>query len=513
MRRAGALALLCAALCGSAGLAAAAGTQEQDALLDLREKFIQLKLARSKLTQFAPLAEQGIISKSDYEQQRTNSELAEIKFQRSALDMMGGEPRITVERAVKLKDAHGQHFLEVTLRNATQVLDDSQRALISSLDKNGDFPTELWQQRLDNVYISVKESPTFQTSMQAGASQMAQPSLAPQAAIALPYVTKIGAWRFNETKTLRFKLLINAERFNIHVNHRSTERVLGVYAEQHFSGSDVELSSSRVSQEANLGTAVDYPFEIHRSGQDSRTFQLQAYNLPSSVRYSFLERDGKNRVSQLRMSTGETVKALLLRVELPDRQIAGMTLDAAQPFFVVASADERGASLPPATATVTAEQLGGAAFTELKLVARGVGKPVINAASLVHELQQGAPGKLEFTIRNDGSRAIENVRFDSERPTGFVARFEPEQIAVLGVGQERRISVDVAAPEQASAGDFELRVKTEGYSAAQPLAIEDKNFRLVVRQSASSVPLFALGLLLVAALAVVVYVGQKVRVK
>jgi len=488
----------------------AVGMQEQDTLLDVREKFIQLKLARNKLSQFLPLAEKGIVSKSDFDQQRTNSELAEIKFQRAALDMMSGEPRINVERAVKVKDEHGQHFLELTLRNATQVLDDAQRALITSLDKDGDFPRELWQQQLNNVFISVKESPTYANAMPGG---MSQSPVVAQAAIALPYVTRIGSWGFNETKSLRFKLLINAERFNIHVNHRSSERVLGVYAEQHFSGADVELSSSRVSQEANLGTAIDYPFEIHRSGQDSRTFQLQAYNLPASVRHSFVERDSKNRVSQLRMSTGETTKALLLRIELPDKQVAGLSLDAALPFFVVASEEDRAASLPPGGAAVAAEQLAGLAFTELKLVARGVGKPVLNAASLVYEVEQGKPSRLEFTIKNEGSRAIENLRFDSERPTGFNAKFEPDQIGSLGVGQERKVSLEVSAPDQANAGDFELRVKTEGYSAAQPLAIEDKSFRLVVKQSTSNWPLLALALLLAGVLAVVIYVGQKVRVK
>lgn len=502
-----------AALVALAPAVHAAGTAEQDSLLDLREKFLQLKLARSKLNQMEPLAQQGIISRSDFDQHKSNADVAEIRFQRAALDMMNGEPRITIERAVKLKDAQGQQFLDLTLRNATQVLDDSQRALISGLDKDGDFPRELWQRRLLDVFISVREAPSVQEGFgQNGGGYMTTGS---QVAIALPYTSRIASWPFNESRTLRFKLLVNAERFNVHINHRSSEKVVGIYAEQQFSGADVELGASRVSQEANLGTAVDYPIDIRRGSHDSQTLDVQAYNLPPGVRYSFVERDGKSRVSQIRLNTGEAGKQLLLRLEIPERAGAGLQLDESHPFLVVVSDAARSGPLPPPGATVTAADFKGqsVALTELKLTARGVGKPVLNAASLVQEFKAGEEGKLEFTIKNEGTRAIENLRFDSERPAGFDVRFEPAQIEQIPVGEERKVSVGVQASSEVAAGDFELRVKTEGYSAAQALGIEDKAFRLVIKPSANMLPMMVVAILLLGATSAVVYVGQKVRLR
>jgi hypothetical protein len=504
---------LAALLIGLAPAVQALGTQDQDSLLDLREKFVQLKLARSKLAQMEPLAHQGIISRSDFEQHKSTADVAEIRFQRAALDMMNGEPRVTIERAVKLKDEQGQQFLELTLRNATQVLDDSQRALIGSLDKDGDFPRELWQRRLLDVFISVREAPSVQEGLgQGGGGYMTTGS---QVAIALPYTSRIASWPFNEARTLRFKLLVNAERFNIHINHRSSEKVIGIYAEQQFSGADVELNASRVSQEANLGTAVEYPIEIRRGSHDSQTLDVQAYNLPPGVRYSFVERDGKNRVSQIRLNTGETGKALLLRVELPERAGPGLKLDDSQAFLVVVGDTARSGPLPPPGAQVSAETFKGqsVALTELKLTTRGVGKPVLNAASLVQEVKAGEGGRLEFTIKNEGTRSIENLRFDSERPAGFDVRFEPSQIEQIPVGGERKVSVGVQAASDMAAGDFELRVKTEGYSAAQALGIEDKAFRLVVKPSTTMLPMLIVGMLLLGATTVIVYVGQKVRLR
>lgn len=507
-------ALLLAALLACASGNSLASLQEQDSLLTIKENFVQMKLARAKLRQFEPLADKGIVSKSDIAQHRANSELAEIRFQRSVLDLVSKEPRITVQRAVKVKDADGQQYLEVTLLNATLLADESQQALFASLDKEHEFPLEVWQRKLENVFISIREANNnFQPGTIAGAqSPFGAPS---QVAIALPYESKIASWKFNEEKKLRFRLLVDSDRFNIHISYRASEREIGVYTEQKFAGTDVELTAGRINQEANLGSAIDYPFEVHRSGQDSRTFVFQAYNLPPSIRYSIVAADGKNRVSQVRLSTGETSRSLLLRLELPDRQVQGFKLDAPLPFIIAAVDDKNTAKLPLPSEIVSEAQLKALPMgvLELKLVARGTGKLAIVATSLVHELQPGHDGGFEFTVKNEGSRALENVRFDSERPNGFGVAFDPAAIASVEVGQEKKVRVRVATPDRTEAGDYELRVKTAGFTATRPLAIDDKVFRLVIKQGTSNVPLFAVSFLFLLVLMVIVYVGKKVRLR
>jgi len=496
------------------------GLQDQTSLLTIRENLVQVQLTRAKLQQYEPLAERGIVSKTDIEQKRADARLAEIRLQRSVMDLVSTEPKITVERAVKVKGKDGQQYLELALRNATLLVDDSQQMLFASMDKDLAFPREILQRRLDNVFISIREANNFAGGMAGGGGngngyaqgQYAMPS---QVAVAIPYDLKIGSWSFNETKVLRFRLLTDAERFNIHITYRSSEHEIGVYAEQKFQGGDVELTAGRINQEANLGSAIDYPFEIRRSGQDSRAFFFQVYNLPPSISYSIVSADGKSRVSQVRLENGETARPLMLRLELPARHVEGFKLDAPLPF-IVAAVDEKNVGKLPATgrkvaeADFSAQSLGS---LELKLVARGLGKLSIVANSLVHELVPGAHSELSFTVKNEGSSPLENIRFDSEKPNGIGVAFEPALITSVGVGQEKKVRVRVTTPADSAVGEYEMRVKTEGYSSTRPLAIDEKVFRLVVKSGPSMLPVFVVIFLFLAVLLVIVYVGKKVRLR
>jgi len=493
--------------------------QDQTSLLTIRENLVQVQLARAKLQQYEPLAEKGIVSKSDIEQKRADARLAEIRFQRSVMDLVSTEPKITVERAVKVKGKDGQQYLELALRNATLLVDDSQQMLFASMDKDLAFPREILQRRLDNVFVSVREATNYPGSSSANGNgsgyaqgQYAMPS---QVAVAIPYDLKIGSWSFSETKVLRFRLLTDAERFNIHITYRSSEHEIGVYAEQKFQGGDVELTAGRINQEANLGSAIDYPFEIRRSGQDSRAFFFQVYNLPPSISYSIVSADGKSRVSQVRLENGETARPLMLRLELPARHVEGFKLDAPLPFIVAAVDEKNVAKLPANGRTVSETDFSGQSLgsLELKLVARGLGKLSIVANSLVHELVPGAHSELSFTVKNEGSSPLENIRFDSEKPNGIGVAFEPALITSVGVGQEKKVKVRVTTPADSAVGEYEMRVKTEGYSSTRPLAIDEKVFRLVVKSGPSMLPVFVVMFLFVAVLLVIVYVGKKVRLR
>ncbi|TQK03371.1 NEW3 domain-containing protein [Herbaspirillum sp. SJZ107] len=492
--------------------------QDQTSLLTIRENLVQVQLTRAKLQQYEPLAEKGIVSKTDIEQKRADARLAEIRFQRSVMDLVSTEPKITVERAVKVKGKDGQQYLELALRNATLLVDDSQQMLFASMDKDLAFPREILQRRLDNVFISVREANNFAGGAGAGAGtgyaqgQFAMPS---QVAVAIPYDLKIGSWSYNETKVLRFRLLTDAERFNIHITYRSSEHEIGVYAEQKFQSGDVELTAGRINQEANLGSAIDYPFEIRRSGQDSRAFFFQVYNLPPSISYSIVSADGKSRVSQVRLENGETARPLMLRLELPARHVEGFKLDAPLPFIVAAVDEKNVAKLPAGDRKVAETDFSGQSLgsLELKLVARGLGKLSIVANSLVHELVPGAHSEFGFTVKNEGSSSLENIRFDSEKPNGIGVAFEPALITSVGVGQEKKVKVRVTTPNDSAVGEYELRVKTEGYSSTRPLAIDEKVFRLVVKSGPSMLPVFVVLFLFLAVLLIIVYVGKKVRLR
>lgn len=485
--------------------ALANSTQEQKKLLVVKDKYVQMKLARSELKREKLLFVKGGNSKHKVESFEANAELSEIRFQQALLELLNSQPKVTIEKAIKYKDNQGQHFLDITVKNTTQVLDASQRDMLASFDNDVNIPVDLWQRNLENIFISIKEvtnSPS--NAMPAG-----------NVAIALPYESRIPTLAFNETKVLKFRLLTNTERFNIHINYRGSEQVIGVYAEQYFEGANVELVASQITKEADLGTVVEYPFTMRRNSQDTRTFQLNLYNMPSGVRYNFLEKASNTPVSQIRMSTGDSEKSLLLRLELPEKHTQGFELDVPVTFFIVAFDANNAQDIPSIKYKITAEKLETliVAHSKLNLVARGIGKPVINAPSLIHHLEPGVEKKFTFNIKNEGSRELKNISFESERPIDWNVKIKPAYIAELPVNIEQKVTVFVTASSNSLAGDFDLRLKTEGYTATRPIAIEDKVFRLAIKPVASSAPIIIIVFIFISIIALIIFMGRKVKIR
>ena len=226
-----------------------ASTDSQLKLLALKDKQVQMTLARSKLSRMDLLFERGGVGRLERDQAAADAELTEIRFQHALLEMLASQPRFAVDRAVKYRDDSGQHFLDLTVRNATLVLDSAQRNLLSSLDVENRVPVELLQRRLENVFVSVGEVLSHVPVSMA-------PSPASNVAIALPYEHQILAIDFGESATIKFKLLTDAERFNVRFTYRGSEQHIGIYPEQQFAGADIELASTQITQEADLGLSL-----------------------------------------------------------------------------------------------------------------------------------------------------------------------------------------------------------------------------------------------------------------
>jgi hypothetical protein len=465
----------------------------------VRDKQVQMTLARSRLERMEVLYQRGGVGRLERDQAKADAELAEIRFQYALLEMMGSQPRLSVERAVKYRDAAGAHYLDLTIRNATLVLDAAQRKALSSLDVDNKVPIELLQRRLENVYVSIGE---VSAAPPAGGLGMGMGMAPANVSIALPYEARIPELDFDQVETLRFKLLADADRFNVRFAYRGNEQSIGIYPEQRFAGADVELASNQIAQEADLGSTVDFPFVLRRSGQDTRTFSLRVRDLPGGMRHAFVEPESRTRLSEIRLSTGEQSKNLALRLELPDRHTQGYELDHPLPFVI--EVHDGSADGSEATAL---------AVLDLKLVVRGTGQLVVNAPALVHELGRGETVPVRLSVRNEGSRSIEDIVFASEHPLGWRVEFDPPYIETLAVGAEREVAVLVEAASAAAAGDFELRMKTSAATATRPLAVEDKVFRLTIKRDFSLLPIALVLLLFAAVVAAIVYVGRHVRMR
>ncbi|MFC1914698.1 NEW3 domain-containing protein [Chloroflexota bacterium] len=77
------------------------------------------------------------------------------------------------------------------------------------------------------------------------------------------------------------------------------------------------------------------------------------------------------------------------------------------------------------------------------------------------EVIPGEDNVLFMEVRNNGDTEITNIRFDSDKPEGWVVDFEPSSIDSLGAGSSQTIDVKVIPGRDTDRGEYNLALIAE----------------------------------------------------
>ena len=120
----------------------------------------------------------------------------------------------------------------------------------------------------------------------------------------------------------------------------------------------------------------------------------------------------------------------------------------------------------------------------LELIARGVGRLDVGATNLYHEITRGDSVVMEFTLRNTGSRLVNDVRLAADlRPTG-APRSRRSWCSTVPIDGEARVRLVLVPPRDIPVGDYDVKVRTVALSADRQVDTEDKTVRVHVTQPA-----------------------------
>jgi len=78
----------------------------------------------------------------------------------------------------------------------------------------------------------------------------------------------------------------------------------------------------------------------------------------------------------------------------------------------------------------------------------------------------GRDNAFAMTLSNDGSDAITNIAFSSDKPEGWSVSFSPENIESLATAGSQTVDVKIKPPPRTIAGDYVITLKTEGKQTA-----------------------------------------------
>jgi uncharacterized membrane protein len=91
------------------------------------------------------------------------------------------------------------------------------------------------------------------------------------------------------------------------------------------------------------------------------------------------------------------------------------------------------------------------------------------------ELTSGEDNTLFMEIRNNGDNEITNIRFESDKPEGWVVDFKPDNISYLSAGSSQTIDVNVIPSRDANRGRYNLAFIAE---ASETRAVTSTTMRI-----------------------------------
>ena len=451
-------------------------SDEQRRFLDVRRRQIELAATRVTLARTLELCKQGLVPQTELDHARTAVETAQLNYQEAVLSLLGLQPRLTVRQAVKHQSKDGRKFVSLTVENLTPTFDDSQFKLLNNFEGADPIPESLRTQDVRDIFISLR------ATGEAASPGTGNEPAARGTTIALPYEVHIPELKYGESKSMEFQLLRDVNSVVVASSYKGQNQENVVQLEQAETENVVNISPMQVSQEADLGSQATFDLKFERSSVDVRQFQLKAVNLPHQISYSFVDPASQARLSQLNFPAGVTQQTLGLRLFLPERADAQVTIDQPLEFWALAMDQTQTQHFRQERSYSPAEiEQSRAGRAHLVVIPRGVGKIEASAASLYSEIQTGDTVETNITIRNTGTRRLDNIKLTAEYPLNWRALLMPDIVPALEINRETNVKLRIVPPQDVQVGDYEVRIKTESYAYNRQVPSEDKIYRVSVK--------------------------------
>jgi hypothetical protein len=460
-------------------------------LLKLKSAQLSLELSRADYERYLKLKEDGLASEADFAQRQTAYLQAQVAYQQALINFMGSEARISVASAVKFQDRSGKKFVTVTLRYASKELKELANLKISAEDL---FPLDFMKE-IKDVYVSL---------------------LSEGKIISDPYEQVVKTLPIESERAVTFQLLKDVENLEVSVAYSGKEEKTSVYLQKGVSANIVTVNSAQFSQEADLEATATYDLSLEKFSGEANVFKLDVANLPQQITYEFSDPTTQARLSQIKFSEGVTSLKLQLKLYLPKNPDSQVVLDKPLEFYVLAMDSDQTEKLraivqAKAGAPVEAKDIDAikAGSVRLELIPRGVPKVEVQAVNLYHEIKVGETVAMDVTIKNTGTRKLNNIRVFCDLPLNWRVEIKPDLIASLEQNKDEVVAIKFIPPTDVSVGDYEPKIRTDSAAENRKVESEDKIVRIHITSKTNVLGITVLILLLVGLLVGIVVFGIK----
>jgi hypothetical protein len=451
-------------------------------LLDLKKARAAYDISRQKLENDRKLYENKAISEEEFNRTRNELLSREVDYQKLILQVIAQQSYIIVEKAVKYQNREGERRVKITLRSTME----GNQEYLQQFEQYFDLLTpEMRTSKIYNIFASLV-------------------SMKDNIIIGSPYEIRIPVLEMGKTYTADFGLLRDAESLQVDLNYQGKKDQKNIYLEKDTSANVVDINSTQFSQEADLGSQATYDLTLERFSESEDVYSLLVLNLPLQVSAEFIDTETNARLSQIKFTQGVNTKRLALKVYLPDRDDREVVIDKPISFYALVLSKTAFAKLGDLPRSgLSQEQIDAvlAGKVRLDLLPRGVGRIEVRATTLYHEITLGDSVAMTITVRNAGTRRLDNIRITTDNPLNWRTTVQPDLIRSLDPEKEQEVRIALIPPSDAGVGAQEVKIRTEAMANNRPVQTDDKTVRIQVQ---AKTPLLFTSLLVLALIALVV---------
>jgi hypothetical protein len=456
--------------------------------LDLKKARAAYEIAKQKYENDKELYDQKAISLSEFNNSKNESLAKEVDYQKLILRLISQQSYIIVEKAIKYQNTNGEKRVRLTLRSSTEGNQDYLQQFEQHFDV---FTPEMRSSKVYNVFASIN-------------------NISDNTIIGSPYEIRIPFINNGETAIADFNLLRDAESVQVVLNYNGKKDSKNIYLEKDASANRVDITSSQFAQETDLGSSASYSLDLERFSSSDDVYKFLVVNLPRQVSYDLYDAENNARISQLKFNQGVNIRKLSLKAYLPEREDTDIRIDQPLDFYlIILPNSEYNKISDPAKLTLAEAEKLNAGKIKLELIPKGVGRIVVKAPSLYHEIKTGDSLSMKITVMNDGTRVLDNITITTENPLNWKSVIKPDVIGTLAPGKEQDVTIIILPPADVNVGAQEVKIKTQATANNRTVETEDKTIRIQVEARTPIVGTILLILLLIGVLVGIVVFGIK----
>ncbi|MDR3267434.1 MAG: hypothetical protein LBT24_07700, partial [Tannerella sp.] len=444
--------------------AQAEGNDEASLLLDLKKARANYEAAKQKYDNDQRLYDEKAIAENEFNKSKNALLSNEVDYQKLILQLISHQSYVIVGEAIKYQSANGNRRVKITLKSASE----GNAAYLEQFKEHFDvFSPEMRSGKIYNIFVSIMD-------------------MTDKTIIGSPYEYHIPAMDVGGEATADFDLLKDVESLQVVLNYNNKQNEKNIYLKKDASVNVIDISSMQFSQEADLSSSATYNLSLERFSTSDDVYRLVVLNLPKQISYDFT--DESSKVSQIKFAQGVNTKKISLKVYLPDRDDEQVKIDEAIKFHVAALTNDEYTKLSGADWTnMPPSQMAqlSAGSEALEIIPRGKGKIEVRATSLYHETHPGDSIYMEVTVRNAGSRRLDNIKITADSPIGWNIKLIPDLIRSLNSEKEQQVRIVIIPPVDGGVGAQEVKIKTEALADNRKVDTEDKTIRIQVNAQTS----------------------------